>query len=188
MTIRATLGVVTGLALLTSGGCQQAGPSIRDDLSRALASPPQSRNVAAARPAARTTATSVESAKPSTPEPPSATSVESAQPGTPEPSPAAAGAAANPPAPVPASEPAVRLVGKSENELRALLGPPTEELDQPPGKRWRYRDGQCTLYIQLFPDIPTKQFGALSYTVKSDNDTDEGRRLCLAQFQSRLQH
>ena len=142
--------------------------------------------MAAARPAARPKATSVESAKPNTPEPPSATFVEGAKPGTLEPSPAAADAAAGPPAPTPRNEPPVRLVGKSENEIRALLGPPTEELNQPPGKQWRYRDGQCTLYIQLFPDIQTKQFGALSYAVKSDNETDEGRRLCLAQFQSRV--
>src|SRR5215510_5771752 len=99
MTIRATLGVAMGLALLTSAGCQQA-PSIRDDLSRALASPPQSRNVAAARPAARTRATSAESARPSPPDPAAATVVESANSGTPQPSPAAAGEAAHPPSPV----------------------------------------------------------------------------------------
>jgi hypothetical protein len=187
MTIRAILSVAMGLALLTSGGCQQAR-SIKDDLSRALASPPtpQSRNVAAARPAAKTKTTSVEDVKPNTPEPPSATFVETAKPSTLEPSPAASGAAANPPTRSPPNELAVQLVGKSENELRTLLGPPAEELHQPPGKRWVYRDGQCTLYIQLFPEIPTKQFGALSYAVKSDNDTDEGRRLCSAQFQSRF--
>ena len=179
MTIRAILSVAMGLALLTSGGCQQAG-SMRDDLSRALSSPPtpQSRN---ARPVARTKATSVENAKPNNPEPPS---VESAKPSTAEPSLAATDTAADRPAP--ANEPAVQLAGKNENELRALLGAPTEELNQPPGKRWLYRDGQCTLYVQLFPDIQTKQFGTLSYAVKSDNDTEEGRRLCLAQFQSRV--
>jgi hypothetical protein len=187
MTIRAILSVA-GLALLTSGGCQQAH-TFRDDLSRALSSPPtpQSRNVAAARPVARTKATSVESAKLNTPEPPSATSVESAKPSTPDPSTAAADAAANSPAPTPPNGPAVQLAGKSENEIRALLGPPTEEQDQPPGKRWRYRDGQCTLYVQLFPDVQTKQFGTVMYAVKSDDDTDDGRRLCLAQFQTKVQ-
>src|SRR5215472_9415541 len=130
MTIRAVLSVAMGLALLTSGGCQQA-QSITDDFSRALSSPPtsQSRNVAAA----RTKTTSVESAKPNTPEPPSTTFVESANPGTLEPSPAAADAAANP-APTPPNAPAVQLIGKSEDEIRALLGPPSEELDRPPGK------------------------------------------------------
>jgi hypothetical protein len=184
MTIRAILSVAMGVALLTSGGCQQAG-SMRDDLSRALSSPPtpQSRN---ARPVARTKATSVENTKPNNTEPPSETFVESAKPSTSEPSLAATDTAANPQAPTPPNEPAVQLAGKNENELRALLGAPTEELNQPPGKRWLYHDWQCTLYVQLFPDIQTKQFGTLSYAVKSDNDTDEGRRLCLAQFQSRV--
>ena len=100
---------------------------------------------------------------------------------------AAADAAANLPAQPPPSGPAVSLAGKSENELRALLGSPASEEDRPPGKRWRYRDGQCTLDVQLYPDVQTKQFGTLAYEVRSDDNTDEGRRLCLAQLQSRLQ-
>jgi hypothetical protein len=83
--------------------------------------------------------------------------------------------------------PAVTLAGKSENEVRALLGTPTSEEERPPGKRWRYRDGQCTLDVQLYPDVQTKQFGTLAYEVKSDDNSDEGKRLCLAQFQSRVQ-
>ena len=172
MTIRAMLSVAMGLALLTSGGCQQAR-SIRDDFSRAFSSQPtsQSRSVAASRPVARTKATSGDSAK-------------STATG---PYPAAADAAANPPAPPPPNGPAVQLAGKSENELRALLGSPTNEEERPPGKRWRYRDGQCTLDVQLYPDVRTKQFGTLAYEVKSDDNTDEGRRHCLAQLQSRVQ-
>jgi hypothetical protein len=170
MTIRAILSVAMGLALLSAGGCEQPS-TIRDDFSRALSPLPQRPKIATAKPVANTKVTSAESAKPSTPKP----------------SLAATDAAATPPAPTPPKEPAVQFAGKSENELRALLGPPTEELNQPPGKRWLYRDGQCTLYVQLFPDIQTKEYGSLSYIVKSDNDTDEGRRLCLSQFQSRVQ-
>jgi hypothetical protein len=81
----------------------------------------------------------------------------------------------------------VTLAGKSDNEVRALLGAPTSEEERPPGKRWRYRDGQCTLDVQLYPDVQTKQFGTLAYEVKSDDNSDEGKRLCLAQFQSRVQ-
>ncbi|MBI2740490.1 MAG: hypothetical protein HYX38_28575 [Rhodospirillales bacterium] len=83
--------------------------------------------------------------------------------------------------------PALALAGKSETELRAMLGTPTSEEDRPPGKRWRYRDGQCTLDVQLYPDVQTKQFGTLAYEVKSDDNTDEGKRVCLAQLQSRTQ-
>ena len=186
MTIRAILTVAMGLALLSAGGCEQPQP-IRDDLSRALSSPPkpQGRKVAIARPVARTKAPSVDGATPSTPDPALAATDSAAT--APASSPAATEAAATSPAPPPPNASPVRFAGKSEKEIRALLGPPTEELNRPPGKRWLYRDGQCTLYVQFFPDIQTKQFAALSYEVGSDNDTDEGRRLCLAQFQSRVQ-
>jgi len=86
-----------------------------------------------------------------------------------------------------AEVPAPVLTGYRESQLRALLGPPTSVEDRPPGKQWRYRNGKCTLDIQLYPDVETKQYGTLSYKVKSDDDTDEGRRLCLAQLQSRIQ-
>ena len=92
----------------------------------------------------------------------------------------AAPAAGTAPAPV-------SIAGRSETELRALFGAPTSEEDRPPGKRWRYRDGSCTMDIQLYPDVQTKQFGTLAYEVKSDDNSDEGKRACLAQFQSRAQ-
>ena len=91
-------------------------------------------------------------------------------------------------APATAAEaPAPVLTGYRESELRTLLGPPTSVEDRPPGKQWRYRTGKCTLDIQLYPDVETKQYGTLAYKVKSDDDTDEGRRFCLAQLQSRIQ-
>ena len=87
-----------------------------------------------------------------------------------------------------ASNPAaISLAGKSEQELRAILGAPTSEEDRPPGKRWHYRDGHCALDVQLYPDVKTKQFGTLAYEVRSDDNTDEGKRVCLAQLQSRAQ-
>ncbi len=81
----------------------------------------------------------------------------------------------------------VNLIGKSEGDLRALFGPPTTVEDRAPGKTWRYREGQCTVDIQLYPDVQTRQFGTLAYEVKSDDNTDEGKRGCLAQLQSRAQ-
>ena len=115
---------------------------------------------------------------------PAAQPVAATRPAKPVTAAAAADVAA---APVPAVEtPAPVLTGYRESELRALLGPPTGVEDRPPGKQWRYRLGKCTLDIQLYPDVETKQYGTLSYKVKSDDDTDEGRRLCLAQLRSRL--
>ena len=91
------------------------------------------------------------------------------------------------PAVAPTGNPALVLAGKSETEVRALFGTPSSEEDRPPGKQWRYRDGHCTLDVQLYPDVRTKQFGTLAYEVKSDDNSDEGKRLCLAQLQSRAQ-
>jgi hypothetical protein len=86
-----------------------------------------------------------------------------------------------------ASAESINLVGRSEHDIRALLGPPTAVEDNPPGKTWRYRDGRCSLDVQLYPDIKTRQFGTLGYDVKSDDNTSEGKRLCLGQFRSRVQ-
>ncbi|HTE81491.1 MAG TPA: hypothetical protein VK634_12450, partial [Reyranella sp.] len=87
-----------------------------------------------------------------------------------------------------ASAPAsVSLIGKSEGQVRALLGPPTSVEERAPGKTWHYRDGQCSADVQLYPDVQTRQFGTLAYEVKSDDNTDEGRRGCVAQFSSRAQ-
>ncbi|WP_395709492.1 hypothetical protein [Reyranella sp.] len=97
-------------------------------------------------------------------------------------------AAPTPPSPAP-DAPAVTslpLAGKSESEIRAAFGSPSAEEERPPGKRWRYRDGQCTLDIQLYPNVETKQFTTLAYEVRNNVDSDEGKRLCMAQFQSRL--
>jgi hypothetical protein len=84
-----------------------------------------------------------------------------------------------------ASEPRLHLIGKSESELRKLLGSPNYEEDRAPGKLWRYQDGPCTLDIHLFPDVQTHQFGTLSYEVLSHDNTDEGKRHCMAQLESR---
>jgi hypothetical protein len=81
----------------------------------------------------------------------------------------------------------ITIVGKSESEVRSLFGPPNREEDRAPGKTWRYRDGQCSMDIQLYPDVQTRKFGTLAYEVKSDDNTDEGKRNCLAQFRSRAQ-
>lgn len=112
-----------------------------------------------------------------------------------KPAPAAVDAKAEPRTEPPRSEPprevsaatSVNLIGKSEGQVRALLGPPTSVEERAPGKTWHYRDGQCSADVQLYPDVQTRQFGTLAYEVKSDDNTDEGRRGCVAQFGSRAQ-
>jgi hypothetical protein len=166
MTIRDLMTRTVGVGLLLLSGCD-AVRIARDDFDRLTSPQPvseQARKAPAAQPKARPRSTS------------SATTASVD---------ATAGAA--PVSPSSDDGSPVVLTGKSENELRALLGPPTSEEDRTPGKQWRYRDGQCTLDVQLYPDVQTKQFGTLAYEVKSDDNTDEGKRLCLAQLRSRVQ-
>jgi hypothetical protein len=86
-----------------------------------------------------------------------------------------------------APAPPVTLVGKSEGQVRAMLGPPTSVEERAPGKTWHYRDGRCSVDVQLYPDVQTRQFGTLAYEVKSDDNSDEGRRDCLARLRTRAQ-
>lgn len=81
----------------------------------------------------------------------------------------------------------VNLMGKSEGQVRAMLGPPTSVEERAPGKTWHYRDGQCSVDVQMYPDVKTRQFGTLAYKVNSNDNSDEGRRECLARFRSRAQ-
>jgi hypothetical protein len=93
---------------------------------------------------------------------------------------------ATPATPAPPSQD-VNLMGKNEGQVRAILGPPTSVEERAPGKTWHYRDGQCSVDVQMYPDVKTRQFGTLAYKVNSDDNSDEGRRECLARFRSRAQ-
>jgi hypothetical protein len=161
-----------GISLLLLSGCDVAHNAQRD-LTRLVHSDPFTASKPA--PAARVA---------SAPAKPPATAVvdPKPEPSTAEPP----GAGVEPPreASAPAS---VSLIGKSEGQVRALLGPPTSVEERAPGKTWHYRDGQCSADVQLYPDVQTRQFGTLAYEVKSDDNTDEGRRGCVAQFSSRAQ-
>ena len=170
MTIRSLITQTVGVGLLLLTGCE-ASRNMRDDLLRLTSSQPTAQKSQSAK--------SVTSTRPRTTPPASTTDAAAV---------AATATSDEPPArPAATGSPALSLVGKSETELRAMLGAPTSEEDRPPGKLWRYRDGQCTLDVHLYPDIETKQFGSLGYAVKSDDNTDEGKRVCTAQFQSRAQ-
>lgn len=99
-----------------------------------------------------------------------------------------AGAAGHrqPTAAKPAGEPIPDgLVGLDEAQLRAKLGPPTSEEDRAPGKVWRYRDGACTVDLDLYPDVETRVYRALAYEVISDDGSHEKKHRCLAKLASR---
>ena len=85
----------------------------------------------------------------------------------------------------PVDAPPATLVGRTEEEIRALFGTPGGTDEVPPGKVWHYRDGNCALDVRLYPDVQTRQFATLAYEVKSDDNSDQGKRACLAQLRNR---
>ena len=168
-----------GVGLLFLSGCD-ALRYARDDISRMTdpAPPPQQ--------VRKTNSSSV----PRSPTPPPSATPAASMRGGSAASPVEASAGVVPPERSTATDTTEKVVlptGTNERDLRAMLGSPTSEEEHPPGKQWRYRDGKCTIDIQLYPDVETKQFATLAYKVKSDDNTDEGRRLCVAQLQSRVQ-
>jgi hypothetical protein len=183
MTIRSLMVQTVAIGLLLLAGCE-APRSMRDDFLKLTSAQPtapksQPTKPTSTRPGSTTPTASTTDAASVVPPPPS---------DEPLVFPAATAASNEQTArPAPVSSPVLSLAGKSEIELRTTLGAPTSEEDRPPGKRWLYRVGPCTLDIQLYPDVRSKQFGVLAYEVKSDDNTDEGRRVCMAQLQSRAQ-
>ena len=181
MTIRNLIARTTGMGLLLLTGCE-APRNMRDDFLKLTSSQPTAQKSQPAKssstkpratPLASTTDVAAVIPPPPSDEPlifPTATTASDELPAR----------------PAPAGTPAFSLSGKSETELRATLGAPTSEEERPPGKLWLYRDGQCTLDVQLYPDVKTKRYDTLAYEVKSDDNAD-GKRVCLAQLQSRAQ-
>jgi hypothetical protein len=161
-----TLWIVASGLLLT--GCD-VFQSARSDFNRLTSSaapspPPHARSVAARLPAPPTTGTK-------------AVGVSAAAKPTVKPDAPKEGETAKP----------VEIVGSNESQLRKMLASPTTVEEHAPGKTWRYRDGQCTYNVQLYPDVQTHEFGTLAYEVKSDDNSDEGNRGCMAQLRSRAQ-
>jgi hypothetical protein len=97
----------------------------------------------------------------------------------------AAVAAVSSPQQIDAGREPVRLIGLDAEQLRDLLGQPSEEQDRVPGKLWRFRyAGSCTLDVLLYPDVQTQTFRSLNYEVIGNDGSDKGKRRCTAQLQS----
>jgi hypothetical protein len=75
-----------------------------------------------------------------------------------------------------------RFIGLDEAQLRARFGPPTSEEERAPGKIWRYRQGPCTVALDLYPDVESRVFRALAYEVTSNDGSPEKERHCLAEL------
>src|SRR5262245_18124370 len=119
------------VVLLLLPGCE-AARSMRDDLARLTSSQPTAQRSQPAR-NANASANRTRPAPAATATTPSAETPPHEVAAVPEYEPARVASSGQTPSPI-------SLAGKSEKELRAMLGAPTSEEDRPPGKRWRYRD------------------------------------------------
>lgn len=85
--------------------------------------------------------------------------------------------AAPPPAggqPVP-----LTLVGLSQEETSAILGPPASESVAGAAKVWRYQTPQCRLDVQFFLDVSRNAFYALDYAAAGQEGSTAARDRCL---------
>ncbi len=95
---------------------------------------------------------------------------------------AAAGTLPHPPpapAPAPAPEPLapVDVVGLSQSEVRALLGPPAARVAQGANETWTYRGPGCSAEVAFYYDVSRSAFFALSQRLTGGG----GAQQCLAQ-------
>src|SRR3954471_124624 len=168
------------MGVLLLSGCDVANNAQRDFGRLIHGNPFASSSVAQPAPVQARTSTAARS--PSTVKPEAKSD---AKPEEPKGEPAQTAAAAPLPTASGATTTGASLVGKSEGQVRAMLGQPTSVEERAPGKTWHYRDGRCSVDVQLYPDVQTRQFGTLAYEVKTDDNSDEGKRDCMARLRSR---
>jgi hypothetical protein len=63
----------------------------------------------------------------------------------------------------PATAADLKVVGLTQSETEALLGPPTSTLDRPPAKVWQYRTRDCGVDVYFYLDVGRNDFYALHY-------------------------
>lgn len=59
-----------------------------------------------------------------------------------------------------------RLVGKSEDDIRRLIGEPANVREEPPAVVWNYSSAGCGLSVFFYMDMASQTFRALTYDLK----------------------
>lgn len=66
--------------------------------------------------------------------------------------------------------PPVRVVGLSQDEVRRLLGAPSAETAEGPGRTWTYYGAGCAVTIDFFFDVTRNGFFALNQSSADGGD------------------
>lgn len=88
---------------------------------------------------------------------------------------------ARPPvSPVPPAMPndPVILVGLSQEQANAMLGPPSSIRQETPATVWAYRIGDCQLDLFFYEDVKTRRQQSLAYELQTREKTDQAQRAC----------
>ena len=75
-----------------------------------------------------------------------------------------------------------QLIGLDTSATTALLGKPAAQEEKPPARVWTYNGKDCVLNIFFYADINTRQFHALTYEIKNDDQSDTGKRHCMGEL------
>lgn len=153
--------VIAALAIMAAPGCDTVEPGdsrgvTRADGDRDAVKPPKSKAEA-------------EAATPNVTEPP--------------PTPKQSAKTAAPPTAIPPRRPGPEskaLVGKTEKELKELLGMPSEVRNEPPALVWNYRAKQCSLDVFMYFDVGQEGFRSLAYRFYPETRVAWAERKCLA--------
>jgi hypothetical protein len=74
------------------------------------------------------------------------------------------------------------LIGLDQTAAANMLGQPALQDERPPAKVWTYNTESCALSIFFYADINTRVFRSLTYEIKTEDQTDEGKKRCLAEL------
>ena len=59
-----------------------------------------------------------------------------------------------------------RLVGKTEDDIRRLIGEPVNVREEPPAVVWSYSSAGCGLSVSFYMDLASQTFRVLTYELK----------------------
>jgi hypothetical protein len=72
----------------------------------------------------------------------------------------------------------VMLVGLTQEQANAMLGPPLSIRQETPATVWAYRIGDCQLDLFFYEDVKTKRQQSLAYELQTREKTDQAQRAC----------
>jgi len=73
-----------------------------------------------------------------------------------------------------------RLVGKTEDDIRRLIGEPVNVREEPPAVVWSYSSAGCGLSVFFYMDLASQTFRALTYELKPKPPDGLAGGACLA--------